>query len=265
MRDASLIDDVIFGCVSQVGGQAGNLGRNVVLAAGLPESVPGTTCDRQCGSSLQALHFAAQAVMSGVHDVVVAGGVEAMSKIPIGSSVMDGIAMDHGSPQDSELMSERYPGINFSQFEGAELVAEKWDITRQEMEQLAYDSHRRGAEATKNGYFDREIVPIMGFDKKTNKEVLVKHDEVSNNRVLCSIPSISVHGNQNLGNSMAGKSRKDGLFEAAPRGRPNHCCLCLADHRWSLGCARVQCCRSSQTWVIGGSFVLFLFHSKDKF
>ena len=177
IRDPALIDDVIFGCVSQVGAQAGNLGRNVVLAAGLPESVPGTTCDRQCGSSLQALHFAAQAVMSGVHDVVVAGGVEAMSKVPIGSSVMDGMAADHGSPQDSVKMSERYPGINFSQFEGAELVAKHYNISREEMEDLAYDSHRRGFEATEKGYFEREIVPVVGWDKKQNKEVLVKTDE----------------------------------------------------------------------------------------
>jgi len=177
IKDPALIDDVIFGCVSQVGGQAGNLGRNVVLAAGLPESVPGTTCDRQCGSSLQALHFAAQAVMSGVHDVVVAGGVEAMSKIPIGSSVIDGMKCDHGSPQESVQMSERYPGVNFSQFEGAELVAKHYDITREEMEQLAYESHRRGHEATTKGYFEREMVPVLGYDKKQQKEVLVTKDE----------------------------------------------------------------------------------------
>lgn len=175
--DAGQIDDVIFGCVSQVGGQAGNLGRNCVLAAGYPESVPGTTVDRQCGSSLQALHFAAQAVMSGVHDVVVAGGVEAMSQIPIGSSIIDGVKADHGQPQGSELMSARYPGVNFSQFEGAELVAQRFNITREEMETLAVESHRRGFEATEKGYFKREIVPVRGFDAKANKEVLVTADE----------------------------------------------------------------------------------------
>ena len=157
--------------MSQVGGQAGNLGRNCVLAAGFPESVPGTTVDRQCGSSLQALHFAAQAVMSGVHDVVIAGGVEAMSQIPIGSSIIDGVKCEHGNPQDSKNMSERYPGINFSQFEGAELVAQRFNISRDEMEQLAMESHRRGFEATEKGYFQREIVPVKGWDSKSNKEV----------------------------------------------------------------------------------------------
>lgn len=177
IKDLSLIDDVIFGCVSQVGAQGGNVARNCVLAAGFPESVPGTTVDRQCGSSLQALHFAAQAVMSGTQDIVIAGGVESMSQIPIGSSIIDGMKSDHGSPQGSEDMSKRYPGVNFSQFEGAELVAEKWNVTREEMETLAYESHRRGFEATQKGYFQREIFPVKGFDKAQNKEVLVSADE----------------------------------------------------------------------------------------
>lgn len=106
-----------------MGSQGGNLARNCVLAAGWPESVPGTTVDRQCGSSLQAVHFAAQAVMSGVHDVVVAGGVETMSSVPIGSSIMDGMAAGHGSPMGSVGTGERYPGVVFSQFDGAELVS----------------------------------------------------------------------------------------------------------------------------------------------
>jgi len=177
IRDPAVIDDVIFGCVSQVGAQAGNIGRHVVLAAGLPESVPGTTVDRQCGSSLQALQFAAQAVMSGTNDIVIAGGVETMSSIPIGSSIIDGMKCDHGNPSEAKGIAERYPGVNFSQFEGAEIVAERFNISREEMEALAYESHRRGFEATQKGYFDREMVPVVGFDKKQNKEVLVKTDE----------------------------------------------------------------------------------------
>lgn len=170
------VDDVVFGCVSQVGSQGGNIARSCVLAAGWPESVPGTTVDRQCGSSLQALHFAAQAVMSGVHDVVVAGGVETMSSVPIGASIMDGLAAGHGSPQGSVDMTARYPGVMFSQFDGAELVAKKFDISRDEMERASAESHRRGHEATQKGYFAREIVPVKGVDKN-GAEVLVTVDE----------------------------------------------------------------------------------------
>jgi len=175
--DPAQIDDVIFGCVSQFGAQAGNLARNVVLASKLPESVPGTTVDRQCGSSQQAIHFAAQAVMSGTQDVVIAGGVEVMSLVPIGSNVVDGVKAGRGSPM-SQNINDRYPGVGmFSQFEGAELVAKKWDVTRDEMEAMAVESHRRAAEATAKGHFKREVVPVMGADPKTGKPVLVEKDE----------------------------------------------------------------------------------------
>jgi len=171
-----LVDDVIFGCVSQIGAQAGNVGRNVVLSSKLPESVPGTTVDRQCGSSQQALHFAAQAVMSGTQDVVIAGGVEVMSLVPIGSNIMDGMGAGRGMPSGERIQS-RYPGVMFSQFEGAEIVAKKFDVTREEMEDLAYNSHKRGYEATKEGRFKNEIIPVKGFDKKKNEEVVHDTDE----------------------------------------------------------------------------------------
>jgi len=170
------IDDVIFGCVSQVGSQSGNLGRNVVLSSKLPESVPGTTVDRQCGSSQQALHFAAQAVMSGTQDVVIAGGVEIMSLVPIGSSIMDGVANGRGMPS-GERISERYPGVMFSQFEGAEIVAQKFNVSREEMEALAIESHRRGHEATQEGRFKNEIVPVKTVDPKTGQEIIHDKDE----------------------------------------------------------------------------------------
>jgi len=173
-----MVDDVIFGCVSQIGAQSGNLARMAVLASKtFPESVPGTTVDRQCGSSQQAVHFAAQAVMSGVHDVVIAGGVEIMSLIPIGSSIMDGIAAGRGNPNAAEGIVQRYDGVMFSQFEGAELVAQKYGVTREEMDRMAVESHRRANEATQQGRFKREIVPVRGFDQKANKEVLVEVDE----------------------------------------------------------------------------------------
>jgi acetyl-CoA C-acetyltransferase len=153
------VDDVIFGCVSQVGAQAGNLGRNVALASRLDVSVPGVTVDRQCGSSLQAIHFGAQAVMSGTQDLVICGGVESMSLIPIGSNINDTLALGRGVPR-GERIDELYPGIEFSQFNGAELLAQKYHISRSELDKFGVLSHQRAATATQNGYFHREIVPV---------------------------------------------------------------------------------------------------------
>jgi len=158
--DPKDIDDVIFGCVDQVGAQSGNIARNSILASSLPESVPGTSVDRQCGSSQQALHFAAQAVMSGTQDVVIAGGVEVMSLVPIGASVKDGYDAGHGFPFNAKGIEDRYPGVFFSQFTGAELVAEKWKLSRNDLDKFALESHKKAAYASSEGYFDREIIPI---------------------------------------------------------------------------------------------------------
>lgn len=174
--NGALVDDVIFGCVSQIGAQAGNIGRSVVLSSKLPESVPGTTVDRQCGSSQQALHFAAQAVMSGTQDIVIAGGVEVMSLIPIGSNIMDGVAAGRGMPS-GENIQERYNGGMFSQFEGAEIVAQRFNVTKEEMELAAFNSHKRAFEATKSGKFKSEIVPIRVKDPKTGEESVFDVDE----------------------------------------------------------------------------------------
>jgi acetyl-CoA acetyltransferase family protein len=157
--DPAAIEDVIFGCVDQVGAQAANLARNAVLASSLPESVPGTTVDRQCGSSQQAIHFAAQAVMSGVHDVVVAGGVEAMSQVPLGGNAIAGYKAGMGTPY-GKGMKRRYPGIKFNQFAGAEMMAEKWGFSREDLDSFGLRSHQRAAVATREGRFEREILPI---------------------------------------------------------------------------------------------------------
>ena len=154
-----VIDDVIFGCVSQMGAQANNIARNVVLASRLPLEVPGVTVDRQCGSSLQAIHFGAQAVMSGTQDMIICGGVEVMSLLPLGSTVTDVQSLGRGMPR-GERIEEQYPGIEFSQFTGAELLAQKYHISRLEMEKFAVLSHQRAAKAINNGYFDQEIVPV---------------------------------------------------------------------------------------------------------
>ena len=166
------IDDVIFGCVDQVGAQSGNLARNSILASCLPESVPGTTVDRQCGSSQQAIHFAAQAVMSGTQDVVIAGGVEAMSMVPIGASVKDGFDAGHGFPFSAEGIAKRYPGVFFSQFTGAELVAEKWKLSRENLDAFALESHQKAKHATEMKYFDKEILPLAGRNEHNDNDMV---------------------------------------------------------------------------------------------
>ena len=174
--DPALVDDVIFGCVDQVGAQSGNVARNAVLSSSYPESVPGTSVDRQCGSSQQAIHFAIQAVMSGTQDIVIGGGVEVMSIVPIGASVIDGMDAGHGFPFDSNGMKERYPGVFFSQFTGAELVAKKWDLSREDLDQFALESHQKAVIATKSNFFDKEILPIKAKNDK-GIEDLVMIDE----------------------------------------------------------------------------------------
>jgi acetyl-CoA acetyltransferase family protein len=174
--DPELIDDVIFGCVSQVGAQSGNVARNAILSSSLPESVPGTTVDRQCGSSQQAIHFAIQAVMSGTQDVVIGGGVEVMSMVPIGSNIKDGFEAGHGLPFDTDGMKERYPGIFFSQFTGAELMAEKWNLSREDLDKFALSSHQKAAVAVEGKYFDREILPIQAKNAE-GKTDMVFNDE----------------------------------------------------------------------------------------
>ncbi|GMQ93921.1 MAG: thiolase family protein [Acidimicrobiia bacterium] len=151
--DPTLVDDVIMGCVSQVGDQTWNIGRNAVLGAGWPESVPGVTIDRQCGSSQQSAHFAAQGVMAGSYDIVVAAGVESMSRVPMGSSASTGRPF-------GEKMRERYQNNLIPQGLSAEMIAERWDIPREELDGYGYDSHMRALGATEEGRFENEIVPI---------------------------------------------------------------------------------------------------------
>src|SRR5262245_47484688 len=131
--DPAQVDDVIFGCVSQNGAQAANIARNCVLSSKFPESVPATSVDRQCGSGQQAVHFAAQAVMSDTQDLVIAGGVESMTRIPIGSNIVDGLKQGHGQPYDGEAILKRYPGVRFSQFTGAEMLAKKHGLHREQL------------------------------------------------------------------------------------------------------------------------------------
>ena len=161
--DPAAVDDVVFGNVDSIGGQAGDIARTCWLAAGLPEHVPGTTVDRQCGSSQQAIHFAAQAVMSGTMDVVVAGGVQQMSQIPISAAMTAGQAYGFDDPfTGSSGWVARYGTQEVSQFRAAEMIAERWDISRDDMEAYAVESHTRALRARAEGRFDREIAPLAG-------------------------------------------------------------------------------------------------------
>ncbi|KAA5824600.1 acetyl-CoA C-acetyltransferase [Saccharopolyspora hirsuta] len=180
--DPAAVDDVVWGCVDAVGAQAGNIGRTGWLAAGFPEHVPGVTVDRQCGSSQQAVHFAAQAVLSGTSELVIAGGVQNMSAIPIGSALRGaaelGFPVAYGPNSGSTGWQERYGDEEVTQFRGAELMAEKWQISRDDMEEFALTSHRRAVTAIDSGHFAGELAPIAGVEhdegprRDTSKEKL---------------------------------------------------------------------------------------------
>ncbi|PRC42056.1 acetyl-CoA C-acyltransferase, partial [Mycobacterium sp. ITM-2017-0098] len=162
--DPGAVDDVIAGCVDAIGPQAGNIARLSWLAAGFPEEVPGVTVDRQCGSSQQAISFGAQAIMSGTADLIVAGGMQNMSQIPISSAMLVGEQFGFTSPtNESKSWLHRYGDQEISQFRGSELIAEKWELSREEMEQYALTSHQRAQAAIRAGYFENEIIPVDGF------------------------------------------------------------------------------------------------------
>jgi acetyl-CoA acyltransferase len=174
--DPAVVEDVIMGCVMQAGAQSVNVARNAVLAAGWPEEVPGTTVDRQCGSGQQAAHFAAQAVIAGAHDVVVAGGVEVMSQVPMGASVGDG---RFGLPFGPR-MSERYQDVGGLVPQGisAELIADKWGLTREDLDAFAAESQQRAARARDEGRFDNEIVAVRSIHRDKETGNITESDEL---------------------------------------------------------------------------------------
>ena len=186
--DPNAVDDLVFGNVDSVGPQAGCIARTCWLTAGLPEHVPGTTIDRQCGSAQQAVHFAAQAVMSGTMDLVVAGGVQNMSMIPISSAMTAGQALGFDDPfTGSPGWTTRYGTGEVSQFVGAEMMVDKWNLTREEMEEFAMESHHRAIRARAEGRFDAEIAPLNG----------VTHDEgprEPNPEKIRSLPTLTPTG-----------------------------------------------------------------------
>ena len=197
--EAGQVEDVIVGCVSQVGEQSLNIGRNAALAAGFPEDVPGTTVDRQCGSSQQAIHFAAQGVLSGAYDIVIAGGVESMTRIPMGSTTQG-----PGAPF-GPLMVERYNHGLVHQGISADLVAQKWEVTRADMDAFSLESHRRAARATAEGRFSSQILPIQVQDEEGKAQLFERDEGVRTDTSLEKLsslkPSFKPDGSITAGNS----------------------------------------------------------------
>lgn len=162
--DPEVVDDVVFGCVDTIGPQAGNIARSAWLAADMPMAVPGTTVDRQCGSSQQAIHFGAQGIMSGTQDVILFGGVQNMSAIPISAAMIAGQQYGFETPfKGSKGWDARFGDAEISQFNGAQMIADKWNISREDMEQFALQSHERALAAIAEGRFDRELAPLEGL------------------------------------------------------------------------------------------------------
>ena len=237
--DPAAIEDVVFGCVDTIGPQAGDIARTCWLAAGLPDEVPGTTVDRQCGSAQQAVHFAAQAVMSGTSDLVVAGGVQNMSQIPISSSMLAGQEYGHEDPfSQSKGWVERYGTQEVSQFRSAEMIAEKWECSREEMEEFAYQSHQRAIKAQDEGRFDREIVPLEGVTadegprRDTSLEKMASLKTLSEGgRVTAAVASQISDASAALLIASEDAVKEHGL---KPRARIHHLSVRGADPVWML-------------------------------
>ncbi len=198
--DPGLVDDVIAGCVGQVGEQSLNVARNAVLAAGFPDTVPGTTIDRQCGSSQQAIHFAAQGIMSGAYEVVIAGGVENMTRVPLGASYQNGPGQPFGAQ-----MVKRYDNGLVHQGISAGLIAAKWGLSRIELDRLSLESHRRAARATAEGRFTSQIVPVPvkqadGSTFQFNQDEGIRSD-TSLEKLAALQPAFNPHGHITAGNS----------------------------------------------------------------
>ena len=236
--DPAAVEDVIFGCVDTIGPQAGDIARTCWLAAGLPDSVPGTTIDRQCGSAQQAVHFAAQAVMSGTTDLVIAGGVQSMNLIPISSAMLAGEAYGFADPfSQSKGWVKRYGTQEVSQFRSAEMIAEKWDISREDMEIFALESNNRALRAIAEGRFEREIVPFGDFavDEPPRESSLEKmatlRTLVEGGRLTAAVSSQIADASSAL---LIASEDAVSRFGLKPRARIHHLSVRGADPVWML-------------------------------
>ncbi|MFE6646845.1 acetyl-CoA C-acetyltransferase [Nocardioides sp. NPDC057772] len=236
--DPGAVDDVIMGCCDTIGGQAGDVARTAWLVAGLPDHVPGVTIDRQCGSSQQAVHFAAQGVMSGTQDLVVAGGLQNMSQIPISAAMLVGAEYGFTTPfAESPGWVKRYGDQEVSQFRSAEMIAEKWDISREDMEAYALASHQRAKTAIAEGRFDREIVPVGDFDtdqcpRETSLEKMAALEPLApGGRITAAVASQICDASSALLVASASAVRTFGL---TPRARIHHLSVRGDDPVWML-------------------------------
>ena len=236
--DPSAVEDVVFGCVDTIGPLAGDIARTCWLAAGLPEEVPGTTIDRQCGSSQQAVHFAAQAVMSGTTDVVVAGGVQTMNQIPISAAMLAGQPYGFENPfADSKGWVKRYGTQEVSQFRSAEMIAEKWDISREDMEVFALESNNRAIRATAEGRFEKEIAPVGDFSQdetpreSTLQKMATLKTLVEDGRLTAAVSSQIADASSAILVVSEEALKTHGL---TPRARVHHISVRGADPVWML-------------------------------
>ncbi|GGR47859.1 acetyl-CoA C-acetyltransferase [Nocardioides luteus] len=236
--DPGAVDDVIMGCCDTIGGQAGDVARTAWLVAGLPDHVPGVAIDRQCGSSQQAVHFAAQGVMSGTQDLVVAGGLQNMSAIPISAAMLVGQQYGFTTPfAESPGWVKRYGDQEVSQFRSAEMIAEKWEISREEMEMYALASHQRAKTAIAEGRFDREIVPVGDFDtdqcpRETSLEKMAALEPLApGGRITAAVASQICDASSALLVASAAAVRTFGL---SPRARIHHISVRGDDPVWML-------------------------------
>ena len=237
--DPARVDDVIFGCIDQIGPMAGDVARSCWLAAGLPEEVPGVTVDRQCGSSQQAVHFAAQAVMSGTQDLVIAGGVQTMNQIPLGAAMTAGRSFGHPDPfSGSRGWRERYGTEEVSQFRAAEMIAAKWNISRREMEEYALESNRRALEAIGGGFFRREIAAIGGLEQDETPRLGTTLEKMATLEPLTPGGRITAAVSSQIADAaaallIASESAVE-RFELRPRARIHHLSVRGADPIWML-------------------------------
>ena len=231
-------DDVIFGSVDTIGPLAGDIARTCWLVAGLPDCVPGTTIDRQCGSSQQAVHFAAQAVMSGTQDVVLAGGVQTMTQIPISSAMTAAEPMGFSDPfTGSKGWVERYGDVPPTQFNSAQMIADKWEISRQQLEVFSLESHRRALQAIAEGRFDREIVPLEGVSqdetpRQTSLEKMAELDYLFGcDKVTAAVSSQTCDASSAILIVSEAALKK---YHLTPRARIHHMSVRAEDPVWML-------------------------------
>ena len=243
--DPEAVEDVIFGCLDAIGPQAGDIARTCWLAAGLPDAVPGTTVDRQCGSSQQAVHFAAQAVMSGTQDLVIAGGVQNMSMIPISAAMVVAKDFGHTDPFSGSVgWVERYGTQPVSQFRSAEMIAEKWDLSREELDRFALESHARALRAQAEGRFDREILPLAGVTADEGPRAGSTLEKLATLKTLAEITNTGTGGRLTAATSSQISDGAVALLLASekavkdhglkPRARVHHISVRGADPVWML-------------------------------